>query len=411
LWRGAADIHDQYVDDRIMLPYDSVVTLPSEMRPEPEQAKQEGASFLGCFFVQLPYGARVQVPSNANGEEVVITAVPGMRIVTPATAQGNASVCDCAPGCEKTVVASLPLPARVLGGSTLYLPEPLQPFPSDLAKRMIELGPEATGTAMGAISPDAVAPALFQLQPAQVASILCHARPAAAVAALQQMPFDAHLAQVLVSLPVDVAGAMIAHGDTAGMRTMLEKSFSGDDKLYKSLIVSSEKYGMAVELMGQPAAVIRRVVDMMMTLQPSVAAKLVSLATAPRAAFTLMRLAARDYKKASAIMDCLTDSSNSMAALGTRYKALDMTRVHLQQQVAFSISSSMLTARVAALMHYLKHSYGITATLIREMPDANVVQRKDTGEDDTDAADDLYETTKQVGVAVRYAAPPFATFG
>jgi hypothetical protein len=41
-----------------MLPYDSVVTLPSEMR----EGTQEGASsFPGCLFVQLPYGTRVQL--------------------------------------------------------------------------------------------------------------------------------------------------------------------------------------------------------------------------------------------------------------------------------------------------------------------------------------------------------------
>jgi hypothetical protein len=57
---------------------------------------------------------------------VLITAVPGMRIVTPFTAKGDVSVCECAPGTEKIVVASLPVPAHVMGGSTLYLPDPLQ---------------------------------------------------------------------------------------------------------------------------------------------------------------------------------------------------------------------------------------------------------------------------------------------
>jgi len=91
---------------------------------------------------------------------------------------------------------------------------------------MIELGPEATGAAIGAISPEAVAPALYQLQPAQLAQILMHTRARAATAALQQMPYDATLAQVLVSLPIDVAGAIIAHGETAAMRTMLDQSFA-----------------------------------------------------------------------------------------------------------------------------------------------------------------------------------------
>jgi len=160
--------------------------------------------------------------------------------------------------------------------------------------------------------------------------------------------------------------------------------------------VASERYGTAVELLGSPAAVIRQVVDVVMTLQPSVAGQLVSLATAPRAAFTLMRLAARDYKKASAIMDCMTDSSNSMAALNTRYKAYDMTRIHLQQKVVFANSSSMLTARIMDLMVYLKDTYGISATLIREMPDADVMTRKDTGASDTEDENELYESTKQV---------------
>ena len=56
---------------------------------------------------------------------MLITAVPGMRIVTPFAAKGDVSVCECAPGTEKIVVASLPVPAHVMGGSTLYLPDPL----------------------------------------------------------------------------------------------------------------------------------------------------------------------------------------------------------------------------------------------------------------------------------------------